>query len=40
MGHRTVRCRTGQALFTVRAALTLRETVHALFTFCRRPLAQ
>jgi hypothetical protein len=36
LGHRTVRCSTGHALFTVRctsdAALTSTRTIHALFT--------
>jgi hypothetical protein len=48
LGHRTVRCRTGQSLFIVRCAFwrcsdfcaNYPRTVHALFTFCRRPLAQ
>jgi hypothetical protein len=37
LGHRTVRCRTGQALFTVRCAFwrcsNFARTVRALFTF-------
>jgi hypothetical protein len=44
LGHRTVRCCTGQALFTVRCAIWLcsDSSAHcsAFNAFCRRPLAQ
>jgi hypothetical protein len=38
LGHRTVQCRTGQALFTVRCTFwccsDFARTVRALFTYC------
>ena len=42
LGHRTVQCRTGHALFIVRCAFwrcfDSTRTVHALQRFCRCPL--